>query len=96
MRRFREVITGKTLLTNASVFAQALRSWNDDQPQLTLGIYEPGQVTRQLFQLELDRDTATKIIRELTAALAVQPYTPEEIAHHEAVVASRKEEGASL
>lgn len=94
--RLREVITNKTILDNASVFAQALRAYDGSEPQLTLGIYEPGQVTRQLYQLELDRSTAEKIIRELAAALAVQPYTLEEIAHHEAVVAERKSEGANL
>jgi hypothetical protein len=94
--RFREIITNKTIFENASAFAEAIRTYNEPDPKLTLCIYESGTDLRQLYQLQLTRPMAVKLIRELTAALDVQPYTPQEIAHHEAVVAERKAEGANI
>jgi len=94
--QLRELISGRVVLDDVSVFATAVRPYNGGDPELSICMYQSGREAKSLLKLELDRAIAIKLIRELSDALAVQPYSPQEIAHHEAVVAERKAEGANI
>lgn len=94
--KLRELIKDRVVLEDVAVFANALRTYDDKPPQISLGMYRPGTETRELFQLELTRESAEKIIQQLSWALSVQAYSPQEIEHHNQVVADRKEEGRNL
>jgi len=94
--KLREIIKNQTVLEDVSVFAMTTKDYDGSAPNILIGIYKAGEAARSLYHLELTREATLKLIQQLSAAYAEQPYTPEEIAHHEAVVADRKAEGAYL
>ncbi len=88
--KLRELIKRTTVIEDASVFAGATRNWDRNVPEIYLGITDVGTHCR-LFSLDLTREETERLIEQLQAALAVPPYTDEEIRNHREHVAFRRE-----
>lgn len=86
--KLRELTRRLTILDNVSAFAGATRNPSGGPVEIYVGIR--GNDCSDLYSIDLTRSEAEKLIADLTAALLVQPHTPEEIANHEQHMAYRK------
>jgi hypothetical protein len=86
--QLREIIKGKVIADDVSVFAMGTAY--DDGVKISLGI---SKSRHSLHVVDLTREAAEKLIKELTAALAVQPRTEAQIQNsrdHAAYVKERE------